>query len=323
MESFRTTIKAIPSPDKITYKTKVLFIGSCFTENIGNRFVNLKMYADVNPFGIIYNPISIYNSLNFLLQNKIFEKHNLHFYNEQWFSFDHHGRFSHNEIEKCLHNINERISTSSQFLQSADFVFITFGTAHVFRHLKTNEVVANCHKLPSVDFDSYMLNVNEIVNSYTDLIQKTQKFNPTIKIIFTLSPVRHWKDGAEKNQLSKATLLLAIHQLKNKFNNIAYFPAYEIMMDDLRDYRFYADDMLHPSLTAVNYIWQIFSEIYFNAETLLVQKDVEKMNRLLQHRPINKDSESYKKFTLQTIATIDRTKTKYPFLNISSSNNLF
>lgn len=317
MESFRTIIDIEPQPQKITYANKVLFLGSCFTENIGNQFTALKMPADVNPFGILYNPASIKNSIEILLQNKKLIKDDLLFFNEHWFSFYHHSRFSNTDAGTCLQDINNRIEYSSSFLKDADYIFITLGTARVYTYLKTNKTVSNCHKIPAKEFSIHSLSVNEIVDEYKKLIQDIYTANNNVKIIFTASPVRHWKDGAEANQKSKATLLVAIHELVEMFENVTYFPSYEIMMDDLRDYRFYADDMLHPNQAAVNYIWGKLSDAYFDKETKLIQKEVEKLNRAMMHRPFNKDTESYRKFQQTTLDTINNLKIKYPFVDFS------
>lgn len=290
-------------------------MGSCFTESIGNRFTELKMQADVNPFGIIYNPASICNSFMFLIRNHQFGKEDLHFFNEQWHSFYHHGRFSDSNMDTCLDGINQRVSASGKNLVHADFIFITLGTAYVYRHIKTNEIVANCHKFPAKEFSSRMLSVSEIADKFSDTLNELAVINPGARIIFTLSPVRHWKDGAERNHLGKATLLLAIHRLINEFSNVSYFPAYEIMMDDLRDYRFYADDMLHPGQIAVNYIWHKFSEIYFDEETITVQDEIEKINKALRHKPFNPESEMYKKFMERTSGSVERLKKQYPYIN--------
>lgn len=317
MESFRTTINIEPDAQKITYKNKVLFFGSCFTENIGNQFTALKMPADVNPFGIIYNPVSIKNSIEILLQNKRFTTDDLLFFNEKWISFYHHSRFSNADSGLCLEEINNRINYSSLFLKEAEFIILTFGTARIYTHIKTNKPVSNCHKIPSNEFNIQSVSVNEIVEDYKILIQDILKINTNVKIIFTVSPVRHWKDGAEINQKSKATLLVAIHELVDIFKNVSYFPSYEIMMDDLRDYRFYANDMLHPNQAAINYIWEKFSDKYFDDDTILIQKEIEKINRAMMHRPFNKDSESYRKFQQTIFDSINILEKKYPFINFS------
>lgn len=314
MESFRTVIDIKSQPNKISYNHKVQFLGSCFTENIGNQFTSLKMPADVNPFGILYNPVSIKNSIEILLQNKKFTKDDLIFHNDHWISFQHHSKFSNTNADLCLNGINQRIEHSSSFLKTTDFIFITVGTARVYKHKKINKVVSNCHKIPANEFEVLTLSVPDIIEDYKKIIQEIFSVNNKVKIIFTVSPVRHWKDGAEINQKSKATLLVAIHHLADLFEHVSYFPSYEIMIDDLRDYRFYADDMLHPNQAAINYIWQKLSDGYFDSETKHIQKEVEKINRALMHRPFNKDTESHKKFQQASSDAINNLKKKYSFI---------
>ncbi|MFA6924976.1 MAG: GSCFA domain-containing protein [Bacteroidales bacterium] len=314
MSEFRTIIDVPKSKFELSYHTKSMFIGSCFTESIGEKLEELKFPIDINPFGIVYNPTSIKNCLEILIDKSIFKKENLQSYNEQWFSFFHHGRFSNSNIDECLNNINERIEYSSEFLKSSEFLFITFGTAWIYKLRTTGKTVANCHKLPENNFDKKILSVEEIVGEYKILITSLLKFNPKLKIIFTISPVRHWKDGAFGNQVSKATLILAINKLLDLFKNTKYFPSYEILMDDLRDYRFYADDMLHPNNTAVNYVFEKFSQMYFDEETIKIISEIEKINKDLKHKPFNNNTKSYQNFIEKIKIQKEKLISKHPFI---------
>ncbi|GAI96735.1 unnamed protein product, partial [marine sediment metagenome] len=230
-----------------------MFIGSCFTESIGGKLNDYKFPVDINPFGIIYNPSSVGKSLELLIGEKEFTIDDLFFYNGKWLSFFHHSSFSDKDPELCLSRINAKITESREFLKKAGFLFITFGTAWVFEWKESGETVSNCHKISALKFNHKLLAVEDILENYKTLIHKLLRFNPQLKIIFTVSPIRHWKDGAEGNQVSKAILLLSAHQLLKKFQSVSYFPAYEIIMDDLRDYRFYSDDMIHLNSVAIDY----------------------------------------------------------------------
>ena len=213
-----------------------------------------------------------------------------------WHSLSHDSSFSDINQEECLRKINSRLKQASDNLHKTDFLFITFGTAWVFELTESGETVANCHKLPAKEFRRRRLSVNEIADEYQTLITRLQTSFPQLQIIFSVSPIRHWKDGAHENTISKSTLLLAIEELEKMPPNVHYFPAYEIVMDELRDYRFYAKDMFHPSETAVDYIWQRFSETYFSSETQTLKKRLEQISADLAHRPLHSETEEYKAF---------------------------
>lgn len=323
MKTFRTIINPQPSPNKIGYQTPVLFMGSCFTENIGNKMAELKFPVIVNPFGVMYNPVSVQKGLEILIEQKKFDKSDLGFYNEQWFSFYHDTEFSDIDQNKCLVKINHSIVQAAQLLRKANFLFVTFGTSWVFKNVQSGNIVSNCHKIPAKEFERKRLDAADIFVEWANLLNRLIELNKELKIIFTVSPVRHWKDGAIENQLSKSTLILAIHQLKTKFKNVEYFPAYEIMMDDLRDYRFYADDMIHPSKVAIDYIWDQFSQTYFEKDTNEIIKEIEKIIQAKNHRPINPDANSYKKFIENQIKSIEELEKNYPYLNFSEDKTFF
>ena len=314
METFRTIINPQPSPNKIGYQTPVLFMGSCFTENIGIKMAELKFPVIVNPFGVMYNPVSVQKGMEILIDQKKFEKSDLGFYNDLWFSFYHDTEFSDIDQSKCLHKINLSIEDASKHLRKAKFLFIAFGTSWIYNYLQTETIVSNCHKIPAKEFERKRLDAADIFVEWANLLNRLNELNKELKIIFTVSPVRHWKDGAIENQLSKATLILAIHQLKAKFKNVEYFPAYEIMMDDLRDYRFYAEDMVHPSDMAVQYIWQKFTEMYFDRESQAYFQEVKQLNNDMNHRPFFPASEEFEAFT----SNLNKRKAtlihKYPLL---------
>ncbi len=320
---FRTQIQIPPSLQKISYHSKCLLTGSCFTENMGSYLQKLKFPSKVNPFGILYNPMSIGSSLQRLLTQKPFIENELHFHNEQWHSFAHHGKFSHSDKEVCLKRINQELEEASDFLQKADFLFLTLGTAFVYEWKESRQIVANCHKIPQKQFHYYKVSVEQIVETLTPLLEGIQAVNPKLQIVFTLSPIRHWKNGAVDNQLSKATLLVAIHELREKLENIHYFPAYELMMDDLRDYRFYESDMLHPNSTAIDYIWQQFRSVYFDGLTEKTMARVQKISNAQNHRPRNPTSAAHQRFLRQRLEQIGDLETMFPFLDFTEERAFF
>lgn len=313
---FRTEVEIPKYPFSIGFNSPSLFIGSCFTENIGAIMRENKMPALVNPFGVVYNPLSIHKSLESILENKQYELDNIHFSKGLWYNYDFHTRFSNPNKEECLSNMNSAIGYAHLFLNKLQNLIVTFGTARLYRLKQTNSVVANCHKIPAKEFEHQIMSVEEIVEIWSALIEKLLKRNINLKIIFTVSPIRHWKDGAEGNQLSKATLIVAVHKLIAKYpNNAFYFPSYEIMMDDLRDYRFYDDDMLHPSSKAIEYIWGKFESAFLDKESKELLAKIHRIKQAVGHRPFNPNTSEHQKFINQTIASINEIKSKYSLIN--------
>ncbi|HLN73902.1 MAG: GSCFA domain-containing protein [Methylococcaceae bacterium] len=318
--AFITEINIPEFPWKMDYSKSMMFFGSCFSENIGQKLLDMKFNIDLNPFGILYNPVSIANSLKILLEKRLFTKYDLFQDQGQWNSFYHHSRFSDTNRELALEKINSRISQSHEFLAKADFLLITFGTSWVYEYNRTGQVVSNCHKVPSSQFKRYRLDVSDIADSYSELIKELIRFNPKLKLVFTVSPIRHWKDGAVENQVSKSVLLLAIDQLvKGLGNNYCkYFPSYEIMMDELRDYRFYADDMIHISPVGIDYIFERFSKVMITPESLATAKQVGKIRKALAHRPVNWTSPEYEKFLSYNLEEINKLTINFPYLNFTN-----
>ena len=311
---FQTKIDIPVSEITISYDDCIMTVGSCFAENIGNKLKDVYFDTDINPFGVLYNPVSIKNSLELLLQNNPFTPEDIFENKSLWQSFAHSSRFTGLSEVECLNNINSRLISSVYFLQKTNVLMITFGTARVFREKKSGRVVSNCHKLPSTDFERCILTENEIVTDYTDLLVTLQSLCPDLNIIFSVSPIRHWKDGAHENNISKSILLMAIDELQKQHKNVHYFPAYEILLDELRDYRFYAPDMLHPSEVAVDYIWSRFSETYFTDHTLQLKKRLEQLVADRAHRPFQPNSTEYKKFLEHTEKRKAEILHDFPFL---------
>lgn len=318
LNALYTTVD-IPAIDwKTGYDKKNMFIGSCFTENMGNRMSGLKFDVDINPFGILYNPLSIQNCLNFLLENRQFDETDLVYEDGLWHSFFHHGKFSGENQEAVADEINERIRFSSDYIQKAGFLFVTFGTAWVYRHKQSGAVVSNCHKIPAAQFERFRLTIEEIAEGFSATIGALMAKNPELKIVFTVSPIRHWADGAVENQRSKAVLLLAVEQIIRHagFQNCAYFPSYEILMDELRDYRFYKEDMLHISGQAVDMIWNKFENWIVDAESQRIIPEIIKLQKALNHRPFNRNTHARLAFLQNTLQSALRLSEKKPFPNL-------
>lgn len=314
---FRTHVDLPKKAPQVSHSDEILLMGSCFAEHIGNRLVDSKFQCDVNPFGILYNPRSIAIALKQIIERKCYTENDLFFYNACYRSYMHHGLFANETPEATLNAINHRIEKAHRTLPNLNYVLLTFGTSWVYTLKANGQVVSNCHKLPAATFCRSRLSVEEIVEEYTELIHALHQLNPKCKVLFTVSPVRHTKDGAHGNQLSKAVLLLAIEQLQAIFpHEVDYFPSYEIVLDELRDYRFYNDDMNHPSSLAVDYVWKQFSDTYFAAETQKIIKECEKIKKDLQHRPISRDSEGYRAFLNQIVLKISEVEGKYPNLDL-------
>ncbi|RGY13612.1 GSCFA domain protein [Butyricimonas virosa] len=308
----------VAAPDfLIDYNSRLMMLGSCFAENMGSKFSYYKFDVDVNPCGIIYNPLSVANVLRLIVEGKQFEKSDLRQVGGKWVSLYHHGAFSSTDPDECLRRINDRLTKATGELRTLDLLVITWGTAWVYRYTRENIVVSNCHKIPSQEFERSRLSVEDIVKEYLMLIGRLREINPGLRILFTVSPIRHWKDGAHGNQLSKATLLLAIDRLREELQHVYYFPAYEIVLDELRDYRFYADDMLHMSGFTVDYIWERFLYSFISPEVLGLMNQIGRVNKGVAHRPFDPQSEEYHRLVKKMLAEIAMISRSYPMIDFS------
>jgi hypothetical protein len=299
-----------------------MLMGSCFSEYIGNLLSEARFKIDSSPFGVVYNPLSVKSGLVRLMDPIKYNPEDVFLHEDVWNSFDHHSRFSDVNKETCLTGINERLQNSAQFLKESDFLFLTFGTSYVYLLKAGGKVVSNCHKLPAGEFQRRMVTIDEIVSEYNSLLHQLRSINPNIQVVFTVSPIRHWKDGPHDNQLSKAILLLAIEEICKTHEYTFYFPSYEMMMDDLRDYRFYSDDMLHPNYTAIHYIWQRFKESFMGTDTVSLMKEVEKVVQARHHKPFNPGSEAFQAFAQQFYDKIQFLKEQYK-INLLEEENYF
>jgi hypothetical protein len=312
---FRTKIPIPKSINPIDYNSKIVSLGSCFAENMAEKLDYFKFQNACNPFGIIFNPVSIEKMIYRIVNQFFYTEKDIFFHNERWHCYEVHSDWSNPDKEVFLENLNTVLRTSLIQLFQASHIIITYGTSWVYRNLESNAVVANCHKVPQKEFSKEILSIVTIEKSMQNTLDFIQKINPGVNFIFTVSPVRHLKDGVVENQLSKAHLITAIHQMINdKPQTINYFPSYEIMMDELRDYRFYAEDMMHPNQVAINYIWERFSETVISEESHSIIKEVETIQKGLQHRPFNPSSESHQQFLSKLQDKITKLVTLYSFM---------
>jgi hypothetical protein len=312
---FQTTIPIKKSDYLIDYSSKLVSFGSCFAENMGNKFDYFKFSAITNPFGIIFNPISLEKIIIRSIHKKYFTENDIFFHNEAWHCYEVHSELSNPNKTEFLTALNQLIDTTNGHLEKATHCLITLGTSWMYKHIESDAIVANCHKVPQKQFAKELLSIADIEGSLKRIVSEIHSFNQNVKFVFTVSPVRHIKDGFIENNVSKALLITAIYNILSVPSlgaEGAYFPSYEIMMDELRDYRFYAEDMLHPNQTAIDYIWMKFSENYINENEFETMQHVSEIQKALSHRPFNPNSESHLKFQDNLKQKINAIVTKYP-----------
>lgn len=310
----QTQIPLIKANNLIDHNSQLLLLGSCFVENIGDKLSYFKFQSVQNPFGILFHPLAIENLISRAVYQKKYTEKDVFFLNDKWQCFDAHSDLSSITQEELLVNLNNALEQTRKQLEKASHIVLTIGTAWVYELVATRKVVANCHKVPQKQFEKKLLTIEQIQNSLNATIQHMLSINRKVQFIFTVSPVRHLKDGFVENQLSKAHLISALHQV-TKDGNATYFPSYELMMDELRDYRFYAEDMIHPNSLAVNYIWEKFKTIWISESSFNIMDDIDAIQKALAHKPFNAVVENHQKFlkSLETkILTLQET---HPFIN--------
>ncbi len=299
----------------INYQSKILLLGSCFSENISNNLSYYKFQTVQNPFGILFQPKAIERLVLNSINEKKYLENELFLHNEQWHSFDTHSLLSSSSKELVIKNLNQAISLTHGTLKDTSHVIITLGTAWVYRYIEDDQLVANCHKVPQKKFLKEILSINDITESLDALVSLIRSVKHDASIIFTVSPVRHLKDGFVENQRSKSHLNAAIHEVVNERKNIHYFPSYEIMMDELRDYRFYKEDMIHPNKVAINYIWERFKSVWISEDTESTMKTVDTIQKGLSHRPFNPNSEEHKAFLKKLEQKVKLLQEKLPHIS--------
>jgi hypothetical protein len=321
--SFRTVVPIPRLSAPISHASRVLCFGSCFAEHIGARLDDYRFKACCNPTGILFNPLSIESAIRRIAGKKRFDGSDLFFHHDQWHGFDHHSAFSGVDQDAVLRGMNERFDGAAGALSHADLLMLTFGTAVVYRHLKRDRVVANCHKLPQTDFERRLVSSSEIASLYRKLIADLLVLHPGLRVILTVSPVRHLRDDPVENSVSKARLIDAVHDLTSECDRIHCFPAYEIMMDELRDYRFYAEDMAHPSGIAIDYIWNRFCDGCIADRSKAFIAGYEPVRRAMQHRIGDPASGRTRAFLTFQRYAIEQLRQKYPEIDLQPAIDYF
>lgn len=313
--NFRTKIPlARQSHDQISYESGLLLLGSCFAENIGSKLEYFKFQNSINPFGILFHPIAVEKLILKAINQENFTDEDIFPLNERWHCFNAHSSLSANSKDELLESLNKALDLLNQQLNNSTHIIITLGTTWVYRYIETDSIVANCHKVPQKKFIKELLSVEDIVESLDSIVSLVKSVNADASIVFTVSPVRHLKDGFVENNRSKSHLLSAIHQLVEPRKRLYYFPSYEIMMDELRDYRFYEDDMIHPNALAIDYIWDCFKEVWISEQSLSTMDEVETIQKGLSHKPFNPESEQHQKFLADLEAKKANLQSKVPHI---------
>jgi hypothetical protein len=321
--NFFSNIDIKPLPEYITYEHKIMLIGSCFTEHIGNNLQDLKFNVLQNPNGILFEAASVCRSLVNYLDNKQYKAEELSFQNELWQSWDHHGRFNHPDQEKALEGINTSQQQAHAFIKEADWLIITLGSSFVYRLKETNAFVANCHKAPGTWFEKYLIPITEQIELLDNTIHRLFYSNPKLKIIFTISPVRHLRDGVVDNNRSKARLIETVHHLVNKFDRLFYFPAYELVIDVLRDYRFYDIDLAHPNYAATQFVMEHFADFAFDETTQDLMKEIKQLVIARNHKPFHPGSNQHQQFLKQHYAKAEALAKAHPSLDFTAELSYF
>lgn len=306
-------IPRLPKP--ITYEHRVLLTGSCFTENMSDRLAQLKFKTLSNPHGILFNPLSVASAIEGYLEGKQYSKDELFYLNELWNSWDHHTRFSHIHSEEALKGINRSQSQAAAFIREASHIIITLGSAFQYYLKENGQPVANNHRAPAQWFEKRLLEVTTIVEKLHEVMKKLQTVTPGAQVIFTISPVRHIRDGVVDNNRSKARLIESVHRLCEMHPNCYYFPSYELVIDILRDYRYYDIDFVHPNYAATSYIWEQFVKACIDPATAVLMKDVQEIVTARHHRPRFPETDAHRKFKASYIEKIKVLSQSHPYIN--------
>jgi hypothetical protein len=319
---FRRELEVKPFQEKINIRDRIMLVGSCFTDKLGDKLAHHRFSTLQNPNGILFNPVSIANAVSSYVAHRKYGKEDIFFKEEWWTSWDHHSMFSHADPDMLLDMINRSQDQAHAFLKQAKWLVITLGSAWVYQ-LADGHVVANCHKVPTDKFRKSLLPVEEVLSVLDNMLHRLFIFNPSLRIIFTISPVRHLRDGFVENNRSKAVLIQAVHHLVDKFNKLSYFPAYELIIDDLRDYRFYAEDMVHPNYQATEYVWQKFIGACIDDESLRFMKEISPVNAAIAHKPLFPDSNAHQQFRMKMLERVRDLQKTYPFLDFEQDLRVF
>lgn len=293
---------------QITHKDPVITAGSCFADCMGEKFNEYKFSTVTNPFGTVYNPVSLHSQFSMAIGNRIFNPDKITDVQGIFVHYDFHSTFGNTSKNDLINDLHQVLNNVHEFLKTTKYLILTWGTAWVYELIQQQEIVANCHKQPGTIFQKRLLSSEEIIEDFNTFFNELKKFNSEIKIILTVSPVRHIKDTLQLNTISKSTLRIATHKISNSNKDIYYFPSYEIMMDELRDYRYYKEDMIHPTRQAESYIWNKFAETCLDERVRAFIDIWTEIRKAMAHRPFNPDSEAHKKFIKNTISKLSQLK---------------
>lgn len=326
---FRYEFDIKPLANPIQHQHKLFLIGSCFTENIGEKLRKHKFEVLENPNGILFNPVSVAEAVINAVENKVYTADDLFAYNEAWHSWQHHSRFSGLTAEAAVSNINQSTQQAHAYLKQADYLLVTLGSAWVYTltekaiNAKPGTVAANNHKAPADWFERKLMDAAQVITVLGTMLDRLGALNPNIKVIFTISPVRHLREGAVDNNRSKATLINAVHYLIEQLPKLHYFPAYELVIDDLRDYRFFAEDLVHPNYHATQYVWERFAQSCMDDTTRNLMEEIAAINLAYQHKPFNPTSQQHQKFLTNYHQKTIALQEQYPFLDFSAELHYF
>jgi GSCFA family len=326
---FRYELDIKPQEKTITHKSKMMLVGSCFTENIGEKLATNKFTIFENPNGILFNPVSVSEALINVIDNKQYTQQDLFYYNEAWHSWQHHSKFSSSDANEVLQKINETTTAAHNFLKQADYLLITLGSAWIYTltsealNANIGTVAANNHKAPASWFDKRLLRIDQTIVVLATLLDRLGAFNKNINVIFTISPVRHLREGVINNNRSKAVLIHSVHDVIERLEKLFYFPAYELVIDDLRDYRYFAEDLVHPNYFATQYVWEKFVGSYTNKETQELMQQLSEINNAFKHKPFNKNSQQHQQFLETHYNKVVALQQQFPYLNLKKEEQYF
>lgn len=324
---YEFAIKKLSNP--ISHQHKLMLVGSCFTENMGDKLRKMKFSVLENPAGILFNPVSVSQTITHCIENKLVTESDIFSYNEAWHSWNHHSRFSNFQVQDCLNGINQSTSEAHAYLKEADFLVLTLGSAWVYELTdkaagnSAGSIAANNHKAPADWFSKRLLTVEQTLVVLDNLLHRLFRFNPKLNIVFTISPVRHLREGVIENNRSKAVLIQAVHHLVDKFSKLYYFPAYELVIDDLRDYRFYAEDLVHPNYHATQYVWEKLIGACMSEPTQELMKEIAEINLAYQHKPFNQQSQQHQQFLNNYLEKTRALSNLYPYLDFEKELSYF
>jgi hypothetical protein len=320
---FRLKVPITPLEATFHYDKPILVLGSCFAEEIGGKLRDHKFSVQTNPSGILFNPIAIVQTMQHILDRKSFTEADLIEHNGLYHSLAHHGRFSHADPQRVLEQIQQEQDRAYQSIKELDWLVITLGSAFAYTHVHTNQVVANCHKLPATQFLKTCIPAEKMIAALDNMMHRLFFLNKQVKILFTVSPVRYHRDGLVENNLSKAILLQTVHHLVHKFNRLHYFPAYEIVLDELRDYRFFKSDMVHPNEQAIDYIWQQFQQFAMDEPTRQLASEIQAIRQAFEHRPLHPETQAHQQFKSHFRNRINALLAQHPHLSLQEERAYF